>query len=147
MTPKTVANILSQCRLRQDNFFFAPLNLLPYHLHAHGVIVRAILIIRRKKQCRSNYLHYRMPKDALAPHISAETLEYRLWQKHHQTYVTNLNEFDQKARRLKANALEEIVRASEGGIFNNAAPGDGTTPSTGLLAPNAGGGGADRETG
>ena len=58
-------------------------------------------------------------KNALEPHISAETLEFH-YGKHHQTYVTNLNnliagtEFEQLT-------LEEIVKKSSGGIFNNAA--------------------------
>ncbi len=58
-------------------------------------------------------------KDALAPHISAETLEYH-YGKHHQTYVTNLNNLI-KGTAFEGKSLEEIVRASEGGIFNNAA--------------------------
>lgn len=58
-------------------------------------------------------------KDALAPHISAETLEYH-YGKHHQTYVTNLNNLI-KGTAFEDKSLEEIVRTSEGGIFNNAA--------------------------
>lgn len=58
-------------------------------------------------------------KDALAPHISAETLEYH-YGKHHQTYVTNLNNLI-KGTAFEGKSLEEIVRTSEGGIFNNAA--------------------------
>jgi Fe-Mn family superoxide dismutase len=59
------------------------------------------------------------PKNALEPHISAETLEFH-YGKHHQTYVDKLNgllpgsEFDGKS-------LEEIVKTSSGGVFNNAA--------------------------
>jgi Superoxide dismutase len=57
--------------------------------------------------------------DALEPHISKETLEYH-YAKHHQAYVTNLNnlipntEFEQMS-------LEDIIKKSSGGIFNNAA--------------------------
>lgn len=58
-------------------------------------------------------------KDALAPHISAETLEYH-YGKHHQTYVTNLNNLI-KGTDFEGKTLEEIVRSSEGGVFNNAA--------------------------
>ncbi|SUH15846.1 superoxide dismutase [Salmonella enterica subsp. enterica] len=54
-------------------------------------------------------------KDALAPHISAETLEYH-YGKHHQTYVTNLNNLI-KGTAFEGKSLEEIVRTSEGGIF------------------------------
>ncbi len=58
-------------------------------------------------------------KDALAPHISAETLEYH-YGKHHQTYVTNLNNLI-KGTDFEGKTLEEIVRSSDGGVFNNAA--------------------------
>ncbi|STS91153.1 superoxide dismutase [Klebsiella variicola] len=60
-------------------------------------------------------------KDALAPHISAETLEYH-YGKHHQAYVTNLNNLI-KGTAFEGKSLEEIVRTSEGGVFNNASPG------------------------
>ena len=82
--------------------------------------------------------------DALAPHISKETLEYH-YGKHHQTYVTNLNNLI-KGTEFEALSLEEIVKKSSGGIFNNAAqiwnhtfywnglkPG-GSTPSGALAA-------------
>ena len=57
--------------------------------------------------------------DALAPHISKETLEFH-YGKHHQTYVTNLNNLI-KGTEFDAMSLEEIVRKSTGGMFNNAA--------------------------
>lgn len=57
--------------------------------------------------------------DALAPHISKETLEYH-YGKHHQTYVTNLNNLI-KGTEFEQLSLEDIVRKSDGGIFNNAA--------------------------
>jgi len=58
-------------------------------------------------------------KGALAPHISAETLEYH-YGKHHQAYVTNLNKLlEGKPEANKS--LEEIIASSEGGVFNNAA--------------------------
>ena len=59
-------------------------------------------------------------KDALLPHISVETLEFH-YGKHHQTYVTNLNNFI-KGTEWEKSTLEDIVkRAPEGPIFNNAA--------------------------
>ena len=61
------------------------------------------------------------PKDALAPHISAETLEYHHG-KHHAAYVTNLNKLIEG--KPEANkSLEEIIMGSEigTGVFNNAA--------------------------
>ncbi|WP_426193709.1 superoxide dismutase [Fe] [Massilia sp. DWR3-1-1] len=57
--------------------------------------------------------------DALAPTISKETLEYH-YGKHHATYVTNLNNLI-KGTEFEALSLEEIVKKSSGGIFNNAA--------------------------
>ena len=59
------------------------------------------------------------PRDALAPHISAETLDFHHG-KHHQTYVTNLNNLA-KGTEFEAMALEDVVRKSQGGMFNNAA--------------------------
>ena len=58
-------------------------------------------------------------KDALAPHSSAETLEYH-YGKHHQVYVTNLNNLI-KGTPFEGKTLEEIVRSSDRGVFNNAA--------------------------
>jgi len=57
--------------------------------------------------------------DGLAPHISAETLEYHHG-KHHNTYVTNLNKLVEGTEFAEA-ALEDVVRRSSGGVFNNAA--------------------------
>ncbi len=58
-------------------------------------------------------------KNALAPHISEETLTFH-YEKHHQTYVTNLNLFIQDTEH-KDQSLETIIKTSEGPIFNNAA--------------------------
>ena len=62
-------------------------------------------------------------KDALAPYMSAETLDFHHG-KHHQTYVTNLNNL-LKDHELQSSSLEDIVvkaskDASMAGIFNNA---------------------------
>ena len=58
-------------------------------------------------------------KSALAPHISAETLEFHHG-KHHKAYVDNLNKLvDGKPEANKS--LEDIIKSSEGGVFNNAA--------------------------
>ncbi|WP_316678847.1 superoxide dismutase [Fe] [uncultured Tolumonas sp.] len=76
-------------------------------------------------------------KNALAPHISQETLEYH-YGKHHNTYVVNLNnlipgtEFENKT-------LEEIIKTSSGGIFNNAAQVWNHTFYWHSLSPNGGG--------
>ncbi len=58
-------------------------------------------------------------QDALAPHISAETLEYH-YGKHHQAYVTNTNKLIDGTPNAGKN-LEEIVKSADGGLFNNAA--------------------------
>jgi Fe-Mn family superoxide dismutase len=58
-------------------------------------------------------------KDALAPHISAETLDFH-YGKHHQAYVTNLNKLVEGKPEEKK-SLEEIILSSDGGTFNNAA--------------------------
>jgi Fe-Mn family superoxide dismutase len=57
--------------------------------------------------------------DALAPHISQETLEYH-YGKHHQTYVTNLNNLVAGTDDEHA-SLEDIIMKADGGLFNNAA--------------------------
>ncbi len=57
--------------------------------------------------------------DALAPHMSKETLEYH-HDKHHNAYVTNLNNL-QKGTEFESMDLESIVKKSSGGIYNNAA--------------------------
>lgn len=57
--------------------------------------------------------------DALAPHISRETLEFH-YGKHHQAYVNNLNTLI-KDTELEKSSLEYIIKHSEGGVFNNAA--------------------------
>jgi Fe-Mn family superoxide dismutase len=58
-------------------------------------------------------------RDALAPHISPETIDFH-YGKHHQTYVTNLNNLV-PGTEFEGMSLEEIVKKSSGGIFNNAA--------------------------
>ncbi len=58
-------------------------------------------------------------KDALAPTLSEETLEYH-YGKHHNTYVVNLNKLVENTEYADM-SLEEIIMKSSGGIFNNAA--------------------------
>jgi Fe-Mn family superoxide dismutase len=76
-------------------------------------------------------------KDALAPHISAETIEYH-YGKHHQTYVTNLNNLV-PGTEFEGLSLEDIVKKSSGGIFNNAAQVWNHTFYWNSLSPNGGG--------
>ncbi|MBU2603897.1 MAG: superoxide dismutase [Actinobacteria bacterium] len=84
-------------------------------------------------------------KDALEPHVSAETLEFHHG-KHHNAYVTNLNALVENTE-LADKTLEDIIAAAEGGVFNNAAqvwnhsfywkcmkPGGGGSPAGDLAA-------------
>jgi Fe-Mn family superoxide dismutase len=83
-------------------------------------------------------------EDALKPHISPETIQYH-YGKHHNAYVTNLNKLIEGTPHA-SKSLEEIVKSSDGGVFNNAAqvwnhtfywnsmkPGGGGKPSGALL--------------
>jgi Fe-Mn family superoxide dismutase len=76
-------------------------------------------------------------KNALAPHISAETLEYHHG-KHHQAYVTNLNKL-LEGKPEASKTLEEIIKSSEGPVFNNAAQVWNHTFYWQSMKPNGGG--------
>lgn len=76
-------------------------------------------------------------KNALEPHISAETIEYH-YGKHHQAYVNNLNNLI-PGTEFENMTLEEIVMKSTGGIFNNAAQVWNHTFYWHCLSPNGGG--------
>jgi len=58
-------------------------------------------------------------KNALEPYISAKTLEFH-YEKHHKGYMTKLQKALEGQDAAKK-SLEEIIRSSEGGVFNNAA--------------------------
>jgi superoxide dismutase, Fe-Mn family len=75
--------------------------------------------------------------DALVPHISKETLEFH-YGKHHQTYATNLNNLI-KGTEFENASLEDIIKKSSGGVFNNSAQIWNHTFYWNSLAPNAGG--------
>ena len=77
------------------------------------------------------------PMDALAPHISQETLEYH-YGKHHQAYVNNLNKLI-PGTEFESMSLEEIIMKAKGGIFNNAAQVWNHTFYWHSLSPNGGG--------
>jgi len=83
-------------------------------------------------------------ENALAPHISPETIQYH-YGKHHNAYVVNLNKLIEGTPHANK-SLEEIVKSSDGGVFNNAAqvwnhtfywhcmkPGGGGKPTGALL--------------
>ena len=75
--------------------------------------------------------------DALAPHMSKETFEYH-YAKHHQAYVTNLNNLV-PGTDFAGKGLEEIVKSASGGIYNNAAQVWNHTFFWNCLTPNGGG--------
>jgi Fe-Mn family superoxide dismutase len=77
-------------------------------------------------------------KDALEPHISAETLDYH-HDKHHQAYVTNLNNLIEGTEFADKSLEDIITSAPAGGVFNNAAQVWNHTFYFNCLAPNAGG--------
>ena len=75
--------------------------------------------------------------DALAPHISAETLEFH-HDKHHATYVEKLNTLIEGTEFASA-SLEDIIKQASGGIFNNAAQVWNHTFYWQCLSPDGGG--------
>lgn len=75
--------------------------------------------------------------DALEPNISRETLEYH-YGKHHQAYVTNLNNLI-AGTELENQTLEQIIKTSNASIFNNAAQVWNHTFYWECLSPNGGG--------
>ncbi|MDX1455585.1 MAG: Fe-Mn family superoxide dismutase [Gammaproteobacteria bacterium] len=76
-------------------------------------------------------------KDALAPHISAETLEFHHG-KHHNAYVTKLNDMI-PGTEFEDMSLEDIIKKAEGGLFNQAAQVWNHTFYWNSLSPNGGG--------
>lgn len=77
------------------------------------------------------------PKEALEPHISRETLEYHHG-KHHKAYVDKLNELI-KGTEFENASLEDIVRRSEGKVFNSAAQAWNHTFFWSCMSPKGGG--------
>ena len=76
-------------------------------------------------------------RTALEPHISAETLDYHHG-KHHKAYVDNLNKLVEGTEFADMD-LVEVIRKSQGGMFNNAAQVWNHTFYWNCMAPNAGG--------
>ena len=77
------------------------------------------------------------PKDGLAPHISAETIDFH-YGAHHATYVKNLNNLIRDTEFANA-SLEDIISKAQGGIFNNAAQIWNHTFYWNSLSPDGGG--------
>lgn len=76
-------------------------------------------------------------RTALEPHISGETIDYH-YGKHHKTYVDNLNKMIE-GTEFASMPLEEIIRKSQGGMFNNAAQIWNHTFYWNCLSPKGGG--------
>ena len=76
-------------------------------------------------------------KNALEPHISSETLDFH-YGKHHNTYVQKLNGLVE-GTDLEGKSLEDIIKTSSGGVFNNAAQIWNHTFYWNSLSPNGGG--------
>ena len=77
------------------------------------------------------------PYDSLAPHYSKETLEYH-HDKHHKAYVDKLNEL-QKGTEFENMELEDVIKKSSGGIYNQAAQIWNHTFFWNCMKPNGGG--------
>jgi len=76
-------------------------------------------------------------RDALAPHVSAETIDYH-YGKHHNSYVEKLNGLV-PGTEFEGKSLEDIIKTSSGGIFNNAAQVWNHSFYWECLSPNGGG--------
>ncbi len=77
-------------------------------------------------------------KEALAPHISVETIDFH-YGKHHQGYVTTLNQLVAGKPEEKQSLEEIILVAAEGPLFNNAAQVWNHTFYWNSMKPNGGG--------
>ncbi len=76
-------------------------------------------------------------RTALEPHISGETIDFH-YGKHHKAYVDNLNK-QIEGTEFADKSLEEIIKTSQGGMFNNAAQVWNHTFYWNCLSPNGGG--------
>ncbi len=76
-------------------------------------------------------------KDALVPHMSAETFDYHHG-KHHNAYVTKLNALTEGTDNA-SKSLEELIKTTEGGLFNQAAQVWNHTFFWNSMKPNGGG--------
>ena len=106
---------------------------------SHGNRTKSVYHTLKKGDTKMAFTLPALPyaKDALAPHISAETLEFH-YGKHHQTYVDKLNGLI-PGSEFEGKSLEEIIKSSSGGVFNNAAQVWNHTFYWHSLSPNGGG--------
>jgi superoxide dismutase, Fe-Mn family len=107
--------------------------------HRLRIIIADTYFIKPKKGNSMEHVLPALPfaKNALAPHMSEETFDYH-YGKHHQAYVTNLNNLI-KGTEFENASLEDIVKKSSGGIYNNSAQIWNHTFFWNCLSPNGGG--------
>jgi Fe-Mn family superoxide dismutase len=100
----------------------------------------SVAMARDEKEDAMPFMLPPLPYDkaALAPYLSAETLEYH-YGKHHQAYVNNLNKLTEGKPEAKKSLEEIIVTASPGSAFNNAAQVWNHTFYWNSMKPNGGG--------
>jgi Fe-Mn family superoxide dismutase len=100
----------------------------------------SVALARDEKESAMPFTLPPLPYDkaALAPYLSAETLEYH-YGKHHQAYVNNLNKLVEGKPEAKRSLEEIIMTAPPGGLFNNAAQVWNHTFYWSCMKPNGGG--------
>ena len=91
---------------------------------AAAILSYVLFPIKAKTENRREKMTFTLPElpyaqDALEPHITANTLSFHHG-KHHNAYVTKLNELIAGTEH-EGKSLEEIIKSSDGPIFNNAA--------------------------
>ena len=106
-------------------------------LLATALPIRGLTIEPRNKTMTFTLPELPYATNALEPHMSAETFSFH-HAKHHNAYVTNLNKLID-GTGFAGKTLEEIIKTSDGGIFNNAAQVWNHTFFWHSLTPNGGG--------
>jgi Fe-Mn family superoxide dismutase len=117
--------------------FSGEFNLI-YAVKIHSDFLLNIHSHKRKLKMKHVLPELPYAKDALEPYISAETLDYH-HDKHHQAYVTNLNNLIEGTEYADKTLEEIITSAPAGGIYNNGAQVWNHTFYFNCLGPNAGG--------
>lgn len=112
---------------------------IPGAFMAGGAFAQVTTLINKKEGFMTTFTLPELPyaQNALEPHITANTLSFHHG-KHHNAYVTNLNKLIVGTEFENA-TLEEIIKKSSGGIFNNAAQVWNHTFYWHSMAPSAGG--------
>jgi Fe-Mn family superoxide dismutase len=116
--------------------FFAFTISLPYVSYSKGNL-KSNLTNKKENKMSITLPDLPYAQDALEPHISSKTLSFH-YGKHHNAYVTNLNKLIEGTEHENA-SLEDIIKNSEGGVFNNAAQVWNHTFYWNSMKPNGGG--------